>query len=357
MAKLAKDEKEVKQYMELLKQPGTDFSKLHKRFEEITKFSNKVKILDIANETSNGFAIGATKQVMIKYILDSLNKLSVSLDDMFKYEIKESKDKHVKKLIDKAVKDTKDAYESVNSDIRRIFDNFETFVNYILLNFEEFITFNTAIKELLNNNFITHEEYNTLKLFNKIRNIIAHNENIKHSAIFSFYEEISLFKAVVISTTNIFNKLFKNLEPRIKLINYIFYTKYDIKDHINCYMYIKAFLENEALEEYYNVSSMKIIDNYNIIDSVDRTTIYDELKTFTKLIQITKLYLEEDVRKIPSVLRDIVTHKPDLNLYDDFEMLYAVTLSTYGVTAIATGQEIKSMPIKRDLLKNIKNQK
>ncbi len=357
MAKIAKDEKEVKQYMELLKQPGTDFSKLHVRFEEITKFSNKGKILDMANETSDGFAVGATKQVITKYILDSLNKLSVSLDDMFKYEVKETKDKHVKKLIDKAVKDTKDAYESINSDIRRLFDNFETFVNYILLNFEEFVTFNSAIKEFLNNNFITHEEYNTLKLFNKIRNIIAHNENIKHSAIFSFYEEISLFKAVVISATNIFNKLFKNLDPRIKLINYIFYSKYELKDYINSYMYIKAFLENEVLEEYYNVSNMKIIDIFNVINNVDRTTIHDEIKTFKKLIQIANLYLEEDSKKIPSALRDLITYKPDLNLYDDFEMLYAITLSSQAVVSLGTGQEIKPMPIKRDLLKIIKIQK
>lgn len=357
MAKLAKDEKEVKQYMELLKQPGTDFSKLHQRFEEITKFSNRGKILDISNETSNGFAIGATKEVNTKYILDSLNKLSVSLDDMFKYEIKEAKDKHIKKLIDKAVKDTTVAYESINSDIRRLFDNFETFVNYILLNFEEFVTFNSAIKEFLNNNFITHEEYNTLKLFNKIRNIIAHNENIKHSAIFSFYEEISLFKAVIISATNIFNKLFKNLTPRIKLINFIFYSKYEIKGNVNCYMYIKAFLENEALEEYYFVKSMKILDIFNVIDKIDRTTIHDEIKTFKKLIQISNLYLEEDIKKIPSALRDIVTYKPELNLYDDFELLYSVTLSSQAVVSLETGQEIKPMPIKRDLLKIIKIQK
>lgn len=356
MAKYPNNEKEVKQMMDMLKSPNTDFSVLHHKFEDSVKQLNKGKILEIVSETMDGFVMGAVKQINDKNLIESLDKLSIGIDEMLKYD-STKKDKHSNKLLDKAATDTKKSYDSINSNIRNLFDNFETFINYVLLNFEEFVTFNKGVKELYDNNILTHEEYHTLKLLNKIRNIIAHNENIKINTIINLYTEVALIKAIVLSSKDIFNNLFIKLDARIKLINYIFFIKYNFKNYVSGYMYIEGFDKNKVLEEKYNFNTMSIPDMFDIMDKVDKETIAEELKTFRHFIKFANLFLEKNPNNIPEVLKELIVYNPDINLYEDYDKIYGIMISSKAVIALQTGESIKDVRLKKEFVKIINYKK
>lgn len=106
-------------------------------------------------------------------------------------------------------------------DLKYLFDYIESIIQLITFDLTSKNKFNNMIWEMRSNNMLNEEEYNLLKIFNKIRNMFIHNSHNQEDALFILKDYIPLFIIVVEDVNALHVKLIKRFYTRIILANLI----------------------------------------------------------------------------------------------------------------------------------------
>lgn len=216
-------EKMLKTYKGALRDPNTDISELRNNMITIGNDIKKKRIREVVRHLLLPLTIDDrnldTLTVPTPSPVKLLTELNKKVSVVNKYLIANVKDrsaingdsvmftKEVKEIIANRfpnyIKEATTIMDSFEIELRLMFDSTESLLNALAFNFDENISFNNLIYKLLNGNVITKVEYNILKLFNSLRNVLAHNLSTEVIMTIANANNIMLYKAILLETRDL----------------------------------------------------------------------------------------------------------------------------------------------------------
>lgn len=184
-----------------------------------------------------------------------LESLYITLKDVEKCYYGGSKEdkKRLNKLKPLFKKDIKD----LQLELKYLFDHVESVMQLITFDLNSRNTFNNIIWEMRINNMLNDEEYNLLKIFNKIRNMFIHNSHNQEDTLFILKDYIPLFIVVIEDVNFLHVKLIKKFSTRIILANLVLgYEDFKIPNN-RVYNTLSAIYAVRKQEDELKISSLK----------------------------------------------------------------------------------------------------
>lgn len=233
MAKKQKDLKDISKYLDMLNDPNQDYKEINNIFNTVNSNLKYNRLLNYTINVLPSIAGSHSLKIAKDYATNNLELISIKLND---YElIKDDKSKHAKARVIGITDSVKKAYNSFVEEIKFMFDQYESLLSIITGDLYSKNSFMVNLKNLYANNYITFEDYNILKLFLKIRNILAHNNNVtlydisvvlgNNSLLFNAI--ITLVKDIQIRLTTRYQNFILYFSDRDKLIKHgdnLYYT-------------------------------------------------------------------------------------------------------------------------------------
>lgn len=233
MAKKQKDLKDISKYLDMLNDPKQDYKEINNIFNNVNSNLKYIRLLNYTINVLPSLADSHSLRIVKDYATGNLERIATKLND---YElIKDDNSKHAKARIIGITDSVKKAYHSFVEEIKFMFDQYESLLSIIAGDLYSKNSFMVNLKNLYTNNYLTFEDYNILKLFLKIRNILAHNNNVtlydisvvlgNNSLLFNAI--ITLVKDIQIRLTNRYQNFILYFSDRDKLIKYgdnLYYT-------------------------------------------------------------------------------------------------------------------------------------
>jgi hypothetical protein len=233
MAKKQKDLKDISKYLDMLNDPNQDYKEFNNIFNIANSNLKYTRLLNYTNNVLPSIAGSHSLRIAKDYATSNLEIISIKLND---YElIKNDTSKHAKTRVLGITDSVKKAYHSFVEEIKFMFDQYESLLTIITGDLHSKNSFLVNLKNLYDNNYMTYEEYNILKLFLKIRNILAHNNNVtlyditvvlgNNSLLFNAI--ITLSKELQVKLTNRYKNFILYFSDRDKLIKHgdsLYYT-------------------------------------------------------------------------------------------------------------------------------------
>lgn len=233
MAKKQKDLKDISKYIDMLNDPNQDYKEINNIFNTVNSNLKYNRLLNYTINVLPSIAGSHSLRIAKDYATNNLEHISIKLND---YElIKDDNSKHAKARIIGITDSVKKAYNNFVEEIKFMFDQYESLLSIITGDLYSKNSFMVNLKNLYDNNYMTFEDYNILKLFLKIRNILAHNNNVtlydisvvlgNNSLLFNAI--ITLVKDIQIRLTNRYQNFIFYFSDRDKLIKHgdsLYYT-------------------------------------------------------------------------------------------------------------------------------------
>lgn len=233
MAKKQKDLKDISKYLDMLNDPNQDYKEINNIFNTVNSNLKYNRLINYTTNVLPSIAGSHSLKIAKDYATNNLELISIKLND---YElIKDDKSKHAKARVIGITDSVKKAYHSFVEEIKFMFDQYESLLSIISGDLYSRNSFMVNLKNLHNNNYITFEDYNILKLFLKIRNILAHNNNVtlydisvvlgNNSLLFNAI--ITLVKDIQVRLTTRYQNFILYFSDRDKLIKHgdsLYYT-------------------------------------------------------------------------------------------------------------------------------------
>ena len=213
------DKKLLEDARKFLYDKDTNFKNL---YVDLDKKRNKINIEGLKN-----FCLFIIPKIQdIKYITCDagftkrhLESLYINLKDIEKCY--ENGNKEDQKRLNKLKPAFKKSMGDLQLDLKFLFDYMESVLQLITFDLTSKNKFNDMIWEMRSNNMLNDEEYNLLKIFNKIRNMFIHNSHNQEDALFILKDYIPLFIIVIEDVNVLHTNLIKRFHLRIILSNLI----------------------------------------------------------------------------------------------------------------------------------------
>lgn len=159
-----------------------------------------------------------------------LESLYITLKDVEKCY--DNGNKVDQKRLNKLKPEFRKGMKELQLELKYLFDYIESVIQLITFDLNSKNTFNNIIWEMRNNGMLNDEEYNLLKIFNKIRNTFIHNSHNQEDALYILKDYIPLFIVVIEDVNLLHVKLIKRFDTRIILANLILgYDDFKIPDN------------------------------------------------------------------------------------------------------------------------------
>lgn len=158
---------------------------------------------------------------------DSVRKIDPTITGEFDLYMDPKARKIVKTKFKNKLKDISRTMDGFEIEIRLMFDVLESLMNAYCFIYDRHDTFNNTLYLANKNNIITNSEYNSLKAFNALRNMLAHNMTTNVIIDILKSDNISLYGSIIDAASDVLEDTVKRHLGRL-----VFYTAYH-KVHIS----------------------------------------------------------------------------------------------------------------------------
>ncbi len=154
---------------------------------------------------------------LLSSIAKDINDVDIYMNTKHKNVHKIERAKIIKEVFPNHFVNTVKKLKDFDATLMAMFNEIESLIIGVMLMYNETDTFSNNIYNANSCNVITRREYNVLKIFNQLRNLMAHNSSISVITTEMIHDNVLFYKSIILETRDVITDIGKRHLERLTL--------------------------------------------------------------------------------------------------------------------------------------------